>query len=70
MEPETTTEPTTTEPIGEIVIPVDVREMTTTETTEGTINIIHEITIGDLLVSMSLAAILIFMVLSRVIRRG
>jgi hypothetical protein len=63
MEPETTTEPT-------IVIPVDVRAMTTKETTEGTINIIHEITIGDLLISMSLVAILIFMVLNRVIRRG
>lgn len=56
--------------IGQVVVPVEIREMTSHQTPEGTINIIHEITIGDLLVSMSLLALLIFQVLSRVIRRG
>lgn len=57
-----------TEP--QVVIPVEIREMTRTATEKGNIDIIHEITMGDLLISMSLIAILIFLVLSRVIRRG
>lgn len=52
-----------------VVVPVEIREMTRFENEKGKINIIHEITIGDLLVSTSLVAILIFMVLSRIIRR-
>jgi hypothetical protein len=42
---------------------------TVIETSKGFIEVIHEITLGDLLISTSLVAILIFMVLSRVIRR-
>jgi hypothetical protein len=38
-------------------------------TSKGTIEVIHEITLGDLLISTTLVAMLIFMVLSRVIRR-
>lgn len=53
----------------EVIVPVDVREMTRFETDKGDIHIIHEITIGDLLVTMSIVALLIFTVLSRIIRR-
>ena len=56
---------TSSEP--QIVVPVEIREMTRIETDKGKIHVIHEITLGDLLVSTSLIAILIFMVLSRVI---
>ncbi|MBU8733704.1 hypothetical protein M3205_23265 [Cytobacillus firmus] len=56
-----------TEP--QVVVPVEIREMTRVETEKGNIHVIHEITLGDLLVSMSLVALLIFQVLSRVIRR-
>lgn len=59
---------TTTEP--QVVVPVEIRELTRVETEKGNINIIHEVTLGDLLVSLSIAAFLIFQVLSRVIRRG
>jgi hypothetical protein len=45
------------------------RTMTTIDTPKGQINVIHEITLGDLLVSTTLVAVLVFMVLSRVIRR-
>jgi hypothetical protein len=38
-------------------------------TSKGTIEVIHEITLGDLLISTTLVAMLIFMVISRVIRR-
>lgn len=55
--------------IPQVVVPVETREMTRMENEKGKINIIHEITVGDLLVSTSLFAILIFMVLSRIIRR-
>jgi hypothetical protein len=58
-------EPTST---SDIFIP-DVRTMTIIETPKGQIDVIHEITLGDLLVSTSLVAALIFMVISRVIRR-
>jgi hypothetical protein len=53
---------------SDIFIP-DVRTMTIIETPKGQIDVIHEITLGDLLVSTSLVAVLIFMVISRVIRR-
>ncbi|GAE32865.1 hypothetical protein [Halalkalibacter hemicellulosilyticus] len=35
----------------------------------GSIHLIHEITLGDVLISVLLASILIFLVLSRLIRR-
>lgn len=57
------------EPDTQVVVPVDIREMTRFENEKGAINIIHEITMGDLLIATSLIAILIFMVLSRIIRR-
>lgn len=52
----------------QVVVPVDIREMTRIETDKGNIHVIHEITFGDLLVATSLVAILIFMVISRVVR--
>lgn len=61
------TSTTTTDP--QVVVPVEIREMTHFDFPGGKINIIHEITLGDLLISTCLVAILIFMVLSRVIRR-
>jgi hypothetical protein len=53
---------------SDIFIP-EVRTMTTIETGKGQIQVIHEITLGDLLISTTLVAMLIFMVISRVIRR-
>lgn len=53
----------------EVVVPVEVRELTRFETDQGNIDLIHEITVGDLLVSTILFALLIFFVVSRVIRR-
>jgi len=55
----------------EIIVnsPIDTREMTVFETDKGEIHIIHEITLGDLLISTLLAATLIFLVISKVIRR-
>lgn len=53
----------------QIVVPVETREMTRIDTDKGEIHVIHEITLGDLLVSTSIVAILIFLVISRVIRR-
>lgn len=51
----------------QVVIPVEIREHTVVETEKGNIHVIHEITLGDLLISMSIVAFLIFQVLSRVI---
>jgi hypothetical protein len=42
---------------------------TVIETSKGFIEVIHEITLGDLLIATTLVAMLMFMVLSRVIRR-
>lgn len=53
----------------EVFVPVDVREMTSIDTDQGEIHIIHEITLGDLLTTTLLATIIIFMLISRVIRR-
>lgn len=58
---------TTTDP--QVVVPVEIREMTRFETDAGNIHVIHEITLGDLVISTLLAAILIFIIVSRVIRR-
>lgn len=57
----------TTDP--QVVVPVEIREMTRIETDSGSIHVIHEITLGDLLTSTLLAAILFFSIVSRVIRR-
>lgn len=48
---------------------IDGITMTVLNTSKGQIAVVHQITIGDLLISTSLIAILIFMVISRVIRR-
>lgn len=76
MEPETTetTEPTettivTTEPTEpQVVVPVEIREMTRVETTQGEIHVIHEITLGDLIVSTVMFALLIFLLINRFTR--
>ncbi|WP_017473330.1 hypothetical protein [Amphibacillus jilinensis] len=52
-----------------VVVPVDPREMTRMVTDNGEIHIIHEITLGDLLVTSVLFTIIIFMLISRVARR-
>lgn len=54
----------------EVVVPVEIREMTVFETDKGVIHVIHEVTLGDLLISTILTATLIFMVVSRVVRSG
>lgn len=64
---ETTSEPETQEP--QVVVPVDTREMTVVDSQAGTINVIHEVTIGDLLVSTALFILIIFMLIDRVVRR-
>lgn len=64
---ETTSEPETQEP--QVVVPVDTREMTVVDSNAGTINVIHEVTIGDLLVSTALFILIIFMLIDRVVRR-
>ena len=64
---ETTSEPTIDEP--QVVVPVDTREMTVVDSNAGTINVIHEVTIGDLLVSTALFILIIFMLIDRVVRR-
>ncbi|KAF0994399.1 hypothetical protein [Geobacillus sp. TFV-3] len=48
---------------------VEMREHTVIETKEGNIVVIHEITLGDVVISVILAAMLIFMVLERFMRR-
>lgn len=52
-----------------VTSPIDPREQTIFDNEEGRIVVIHEITLGDILVSTSLVAILIFLALSRIIRR-
>jgi len=54
----------------QIVVPVEIREMTRVETDKGNIHVIHEITLGDLLISTLLLAILAFMVVERFVRRA
>lgn len=53
----------------QVVVPVDVREITTLYTDQGEIHIIHELTLGDLVLSTLLMAILLFLIISRVVRR-
>lgn len=51
-----------------IVVPVDPREMTSIISKAGEeIHIIHEITLGDLLISTLLLCILIFLLISKFI---
>ena len=70
MEPETqTTTETGTSTDPQVVVPVEIREMTRFESEKGNINVVHEITLGDIVVSTLLMTILIFMFLDRVMRR-
>lgn len=64
---ETTIETTGNE--AQVVVPVDTREMTVFDTDNGTINVIHELTVGDLLISTALFILIVFMLIDRVIRR-
>lgn len=61
----------TVEIFGELqaVVPIEIREHTPFVTEAGDINVIHEITLGDLLISTVLMAILIFQVLTTFFRR-
>lgn len=52
-----------------VTSPIDQREKTIIETGKGNIHVIHEISLGDLLVCTLIAAVLIFNVISRIIRR-
>lgn len=51
------------------VLPIEIREHTPFVTEAGDINVIHEVTLGDLLVSTVLMAILIFQVMTTFFRR-
>lgn len=53
----------------QVVVPVEIREMTRVETEKGNIHVIHEITLGDLLVSSLILALLAFKVIERFVRR-
>ncbi|WP_017473863.1 hypothetical protein [Amphibacillus jilinensis] len=53
----------------DVVVPVDVREMSIFESDIGEIHVIHEITLGDLMVSTALVAMIVFMLIARVSRR-
>lgn len=52
-----------------IVVPVEIRPYTPFITEAGDINVIHEVTLGDLLVSTLILALISFTVISRIIRR-
>lgn len=72
--PDTPSNPSETvdvEIFGELqaVVPIEIREHTPFVTEAGDINVIHEITLGDLLISTILMAILIFQVLTTFFRR-
>lgn len=53
----------------QVVIPVEIREYTPFVTESGNINVIHEITLGDLLLSTLIMALLVFTVIGRIVRR-
>lgn len=52
-----------------VTSPVDPREMTVLETEKGDIHVLHEITLGDAVLSTLIMVLLIFQVLDRIIRR-
>lgn len=53
----------------QVVVPVDFRELTRFVTDFGEIHVIHEITLGDLLVSTAITALIIFLLISRLSAR-
>ncbi|GIN62749.1 hypothetical protein J27TS8_27420 [Robertmurraya siralis] len=52
-----------------VTSPVDPRTMTVLETGKGDIHVIHEITLGDAILSTLIMGLVLFIVLDRVIRR-
>ncbi|KIQ93619.1 hypothetical protein LH47_02300 [Anoxybacillus thermarum] len=68
-ETETQNENTSNGDIQDVQQYVDLRSHTTIETPEGNIHIIHEITLGEIVMSVLIAATLIFMFLERMMRR-
>lgn len=65
-----TTEGANTLPTDVVVTsPIDNREQTIFRTGDGEIHVIHEITLGDVVLSTLIMALLVFMVLEKVIRR-
>lgn len=46
-----------------------VRPLTVVDTDKGMIHVIHEITLGDLLICTLLLALISFLVISRIVRR-
>lgn len=58
-----------TEEVMQMVVPIEIREYTPFVTESGNINVIHEITLGDLLVSTLIMALLVFTVIGRIVRR-
>ena len=54
---------------GTVLSVDELKTETVFETTQGTIHLVHEMTLGDVVVSMFLMFILIFHILDRFIRR-
>lgn len=52
-----------------VTAPIDFRESTIYRTEKGDIHVIHEITLGDVILSTLMMAMIIFLLLDRVIRR-
>ncbi|USK56368.1 hypothetical protein LIS82_07820 [Cytobacillus solani] len=70
VQPPATTEGANTLPTDVVVTsPIDNREQTIFRTGDGEIHVIHEITLGDVVLSTLIMALLVFMVLEKVIRR-
>lgn len=55
--------------VPEVVVPVDVREMTRIVTESGEIHVLHEITLGEVVLSVLLIMLLVFLLISQVSRR-
>ena len=71
-EEQQTTEQTTVDPTQypvDVVMDLNRTEETIVATSNGKVHVIHEITLGDIITSTLLVAILAFMVLDRFIRR-
>lgn len=70
QQPPATSEGVNTLPTDVVVTsPIDNREQTIFRTGDGEIHVIHEITLGDVVLSTLIMALLVFMVLEKVIRR-
>jgi len=53
-----------------ILLPVEIeREHTLIETPSGNINVIHEITLGDIVLTVAIVSFFIFNVFQRLVRR-